>query len=171
VQQNKGYIWAYSEPDLGTVFRIYLPCMSAHNSASATEHIKRECAARGSETILLVEDEQAVRQATAEFLKIQGYTVLEAKDGLDALSIAKTYGASIHMVVTDVVMPNMSGGQLANELRTLRPDAKILFVSGYAGQTVLDPRVFDLGTNFLQKPYTLKQLSGKIRAAIGHNPR
>jgi two-component system cell cycle sensor histidine kinase/response regulator CckA len=128
--------------------------------------IKTESAPRGSETILLVEDEQAVRRATAEFLDLQGYTVLEAKDGLDALSVAENHGSTIHLVVTDVVMPNMSGGQLAREFSKLRPDAKLLFVSGYAGKTVVDHKVVDLETNFLQKPYTLKQLALKIRAAL-----
>lgn len=119
-----------------------------------------------AETVLLVEDEQAVRRATAEFLALQGYTVLEAKDGVDALSVAKNHASTIHLVVSDVVMPNMSGGQLAKELAQLRPDTKLLFVSGYAGKTVLDHKVVDLETNFLQKPYTLKQLSLKVRAAL-----
>ena len=116
-----------------------------------------------------MEDEAAVRRAAAEFLGMQGYTVLEAKDGLDALAVAKSHGANIHLVVTDVVMPNMSGGQMAMELTHLRPDVKLLFVSGYAGKTVLDHKVFDLETNFLQKPYTLKQLSGKIRGALNQD--
>jgi DNA-binding NtrC family response regulator len=130
------------------------------------EDVRATNSPRGTETVLLVEDEQAVRQATAEFLKLQGYTVLEAKDGLDALSVAKNHGGVIHLLVTDVVMPNMSGGPLAKELAHLRPNTKLLFVSGYAGKTVLDHKVVDLETNFLQKPYTLKQLSLKIRAAL-----
>ena len=166
VKQNKGFIWTYSEPRMGTVFKIYLPCVEERNAAFELHDIKTESAPRGSETILLVEDEQAVRRATAEFLDLQGYTVLEAKDGLDALSVAENHGSTIHLVVTDVVMPNMSGGQLAREFSKLRPDAKLLFVSGYAGKTVVDHKVVDLETNFLQKPYTLKQLALKIRAAL-----
>jgi len=166
VKQNKGFIWAYSEPDMGTVFKIYLPCAVGNGHAVETEAIQCESAPRGSETILLVEDEAAVRQAAGEFLRLRGYTILEAKDGLDALSVARNHGAPIHLVVTDVVMPNMSGGQLAKELGRLRPEARLLFVSGYAGKTVLDHNVFDLETNFLQKPYTLKQLSSKIRKAL-----
>jgi DNA-binding NtrC family response regulator len=131
-----------------------------------TEKVITESVARGSETVLLVEDEPAVRRAAGEFLARQGYTVLEAKYGLDALSVAKNYGSLIHLMVTDVVMPNMSGGQLAEELARLRPEMKYLFVSGYAGKTVLDHKVVDLETNFLQKPYTLKQLSNKIRATL-----
>jgi two-component system cell cycle sensor histidine kinase/response regulator CckA len=166
VKQNKGFIWAYSEPDMGTVFKIYLPCADTQKFAGENKQVKIERAPRGSETILLVEDEAAVRHATGEFLRLQGYTVLEAKDGLDALAMATSYESNIHLAVTDVVMPNMSGGQLAKELATLRPATKVLFVSGYAGKTVLNHEVFDLETNFLQKPYSLRQLSGKIRGAL-----
>ena len=123
-------------------------------------------AARGTETLLVVEDEQAVRKASAEFLRMQGYQVLEAKDGMDAVSVAQQYKSTIHLVVTDVVMPNMSGGELAKALEKARPEVKILFVSGYAGETVLNHKVIDLQTNFLQKPYSLKQLSIKIRTAL-----
>ena len=170
VKQNKGFIWAYSEPRMGTVFKIYLPCVEHGDNLSEPEEIRVESVPRGSETILLVEDEQAVRRATSEYLCLQGYTVIEAKDGLDALSVAKDHGSTIHLMVTDVVMPHMSGGQLAKELARLRPDTKLLFVSGYAGKTVLDHKVVDLKTNFLQKPYTLKQLSLKIRSALQPQP-
>jgi PAS domain S-box-containing protein len=169
VKQNKGFIWAYSEPRMGTVFKIYLPCVEGRHNPRELEDARTENTPGGSETVLLVEDEQAVRRATAEFLGLQGYTVLEAKDGVDALSVAKNHASTIHLVVTDVVMPNMSGGQLSKELEQLRPDTKLLFVSGYAGKTVLDHNVVDLETNFLQKPYTLKQLSLKIRAALDPN--
>ncbi len=166
VKQNKGFIWAYSEPGMGTVFKIYLPCVGGCDSEGESDDVKSGRVTRGSETILLVEDEQSVRRATAEFLRLQGYTVLEAKDGIDALSVARNTRSTIHLLVTDVVMPNMSGGQLAKELAQLRPDTKLLFVSGYAGKTVLDHKVLDLETNFVQKPYTLKQLSLKIRSAL-----
>ena len=167
VKQNKGFIWAYSEPKMGTVFKIYLPCVARLSQSPEADSIKSERPRRGSETILLVEDEPAVRRATAEFLHLQGYNVLEAKDGQNALFVSREYHQPIHLVITDVVMPNMSGGQLATEMNKLRPQTKLLFVSGYAGKTVLDHRVFDLETNFLQKPFTLKQLSSKIRAALG----
>jgi two-component system cell cycle sensor histidine kinase/response regulator CckA len=166
VKQNYGFIWADSERRLGTTFKIYLPCIGMRSNAGEIDEGKSEAIARGSETILLVEDEQAVRRATAEFLRLQGYTVIEAKDGLDALSLAKSYRAVIDLLLTDVVMPNMSGGQLAKELAPLRPDTKLLFVSGYAGKTILDHNVLDLETNFVQKPFTLKHLSLKIRSAL-----
>jgi len=166
VKQNRGFIWAYSEPGSGTVFRIYLPCVATHERTAEAADRLPEPAARGSETLLLVEDEDAVRAATAEFLSLHGYTVLQAKDGLDGLAVAKNYGSTIHLVVTDVVMPNMSGGQLAKELVRFCPEMKVLFVSGYAGKTVVDHKVVDLETNFLQKPFTLRQLSAKIREAL-----
>jgi two-component system, cell cycle sensor histidine kinase and response regulator CckA len=166
VKQNRGFVWAYSEPEMGTVFKIYLPCVTEQSRTDEAEPPKVESVARGSETILLVEDEHAVRRAAAEFLRQQGYSVLDAKDGVEALEIARNHGSSIHLAVTDVVMPNMSGGQLANELSRSRPETILLFVSGYAGKTVLDHKVIDVENNFLQKPYTLKQLAGKIRAAL-----
>ncbi len=170
VKQNQGFIWAYSELEMGTVFKIYLPCVAEEKHGKESDPVATERMARGSETILLVEDEGAVRRATAEFLRLQGYSVLEAKDGVDALAVAKKFGATIHLVVTDVVMPNMSGGTLATELSLLRQEAKFLFVSGYAGKTVLDHKVFDIETNFLQKPFTLKQLSSKVRGALAQTP-
>ena len=169
VKQNKGFIWVYSERGSGTVFKIYLPCVS--DRMVEREASEPDIKPRGSETVLLVEDEPAVRDATAEFLRLQGYNVLEAKDGLDALTVAEAQTATLHLVVTDVVMPNMSGGELARELSRLRPNTKFLFVSGYAGKMVLDHKVVDLETNFLQKPYTLKQLSLKIRGALGQGAK
>ena len=166
VKQNYGFVWAYSEVGMGTVFKIYLPCVEDKVQKVDPPLANLEPAVRGTETVLLVEDENAVRRATSEFLNLHGYTVLEAKDGLDALSVAKNYGSTIHLVVTDVVMPHMSGGQLAKELETFRPETEVLFVSGYAGKTIIDHKVADLDTNFLQKPFTLKQLSGKIREAL-----
>jgi two-component system, cell cycle sensor histidine kinase and response regulator CckA len=166
IKQNKGYIWAYSELGQGTVFRIYLPALTRQQQSDEREATKPESAPRGSETLLLVEDEASVRRATAEFLALHGYTVIEAQDGLDALAVVKNHGSMIHLAVTDVVMPNMSGGQLARELLKIRPEIRVLFVSGYAGQAVIDHKVFDLETNFLQKPFTLKQLSAKIREIL-----
>jgi two-component system cell cycle sensor histidine kinase/response regulator CckA len=170
VKQNRGFIWAYSELGVGTVFKIYLPCVTGKGRKIEIHEKKLEAAATGSETILLVEDEDAVRRASAEFLSLHGYTVLEARDGLDALAVAKDYGSTIHIVVTDVVMPNIGGGQLARELKSRRPEARVLFVSGYAGKIVMEHKAVNLETNFLQKPFTLKQLSAKIREALTQAP-
>ena len=170
VKQNKGFIWVYSESGGGTVFKIYLPCAASKIAAVHAGHSDNPAAARGTETVLVVEDEHAVRNATVEFLKLQGYRVLQAKDGVEALEVAGSEPSGIHIVVSDVVMPNMGGGELARELSRSRPEIKFLFVSGYAGSTVRDHTVVDLETNFLQKPYTLKQLSQKIRSVLAQSP-
>jgi len=170
VKQNHGFVWVYSEPGSGTVFKVYFPCVSGHHAVREGEPARPESVPRGTETILLVEDEPAVRNATGEFLRLQGYHVIEAEDGLAALASARNHGGTIDLLVTDVVMPNMSGGELAKEFAQIRPVTKFLFVSGYPGKTILDHKVVDLETNFLQKPYTLKQLSMKVRAALGHSP-
>ncbi|HVN18971.1 MAG TPA: ATP-binding protein [Dongiaceae bacterium] len=165
VKQNNGFIWVYGEPGAGTVFKIYLPCVNARGEKGDNGQQEAQVQIDGSETILLVEDEAAVRQPTAEFLRLHGYNVIEARDGLDALALAKEHSA-IDLVVSDVVMPRMSGGALAKEVARIRPVTQFLFVSGYAGKTILDHKVVDLETNFLQKPYTLRQLASKIRGAL-----
>jgi two-component system cell cycle sensor histidine kinase/response regulator CckA len=169
VKQNHGFVWVYSEAGMGTIFKIYLPCVENQPTAAATPEPRVAAVSGGTETVLLVEDEDALRRASAEFLRLRGYTVLEARDGVDALSVSKNHGSTIHFTVTDVVMPHMSGGQLAKELKMLRPETRVLFVSGYAGQTVVDHKVVDVENNFLQKPFTLKQLAGKIRTVLEHN--
>ncbi len=168
VKQNHGFVWAYSEPGMGTVIKIYLPCVQDRSVAMEIPDPGAGAVLRGTETVLLVEDEEPLRRATVEFLRLRGYTVLEARDGIDALSISKNHGSTIHLAVTDVVMPHMSGGELARELETLRPQTRVLFVSGYAGQTVLDHKVIDVENNFLQKPFTLKQLASKVRTVLDY---
>jgi two-component system, cell cycle sensor histidine kinase and response regulator CckA len=170
VKQNHGYVWVYSEPGMGTTFKVYLPCVPERQSTIETAEDAPETILRGTETVLLVEDEDALRRAAVEFLGLRGYTVLEAKDGLDALSIMKSHESPIHLTVTDVVMPHMSGGELARELGKARPETKLLFVSGYPGQTVVDHKVVDVESNFLQKPFTLKQLAKKVRTVLDYRP-
>ena len=170
VKQNHGFVWVYSEPGMGTTFKIYLPCVLDQPVSAEVPDVPVEAVIRGTETVLLVEDEEALRRAAAEFLSLRGYSVLEARDGLDALSVTRDHASTIHLAITDVVMPHMSGGELAKELDTLRPETRVLFVSGYAGQTVLDHRVIDVDYNFLQKPFTLKQLATKVRAILDYSP-
>lgn len=124
VKQNLGCVWVYSEPECDTVFKVYFPCVVGHNSASESDKRQSEPAPRGRETILVVEDEAAVRVAAAEYLRRQGYHVIEAKDGVDALMAAKKYVDAIDLLVTDVVMPNVSGGELAKEFAHLRRGTK-----------------------------------------------
>jgi two-component system cell cycle sensor histidine kinase/response regulator CckA len=169
VKQNHGFVWAYSEAGMGTVFKIYFPCVQEKLAAIEAQEVVPDEVLRGTETLLLVEDEDALRRATAEFLSLRGYTVLQARDGLHAMSVVNHHGAAIDLAVTDVVMPHVSGGQLAKELAALHPETRLLFVSGYAGQTVLDHKVVDVENNFLQKPFTLKQLAGKVRSVLDHS--
>ena len=165
VKQNNGFVWVYSEANMGTTFRIYLPCVAARlHVVQAPEQVQAD-AMRGSETLLIVEDEEALRRATVEFLTLSGYKVLEARNGLDALSVVKGHTSALDLAITDVVMPFMSGGQLAQELKTIRPETRVLFVSGYAGQTVMNHKA-DVENNFLQKPFTLNQLAKRVRTLL-----
>jgi two-component system, cell cycle sensor histidine kinase and response regulator CckA len=166
VKQNHGFVWVYSEPGMGTIFKIYFPCVPDRPTVVEVSDSGSEMLFRGTETILVVEDEDALRRATAEFLSLRGYKVLEAKNGLEALAITKSQTTLIHMVVTDVVMPQMSGGELAREMERLCPDTKLLFVSGYPGQTIVDHEVVSAESNFLQKPFTLRQLAQKVRNVL-----
>src|SRR4029077_4971042 len=122
-----------------------------------------EEAPRGSETLLLVEDEAAVRKSEEEFLRLSGYTVLEAKDGEHAVRVARDYSPAIHLMISDVVMPHMGGAELADQLAAARPFMRVLFVSGYAESTVLQHGAIDVTSRFLQKPFTLRSLARKIR--------
>jgi two-component system cell cycle sensor histidine kinase/response regulator CckA len=134
VKQNCGFIWVYSEPGMGTTFKVYLPRVRQAKLAPPPAH-PFEGNPRGCETLLLAEDEEAVRQSAREFLSLQGYIVLEAANGAEALALARTYYGPIHLMITDVVMPQMGGARLAAELAPARPDMKVLFVSGYAEAT------------------------------------
>jgi two-component system, cell cycle sensor histidine kinase and response regulator CckA len=166
VKQSGGFIWVYSEPGLGTTFKTYFPRLHAPGENRAEKSQAQEETPKGSETILIVEDEDAVRSPACEFLRSCGYTVLEARDGREAISVAKNYNRTIHLMVTDVVMPHMGGGQAALELCTQRPELKVLYVSGYANPTLLQHGVSDLEPMFLQKPFTLRELARKIRQAL-----
>jgi len=165
VKQNRGFVWVYSEPGLGTTFKIYLPRIRRKIKPAVVPEVF-EGSLRGCETLLLVEDELAVRQSTREFLLQCGYIVLEAKDGEDALALAREYRSKIDLVISDVVMPRMGGSNLAKELVTVRPETQVLFVSGYAENTVLRHGAIDVVARFLQKPFSLKILARKIREML-----
>ena len=165
VKQNGGFVWVYSEPGQGTTFKIYLP--RVHSLRSKMRVTKpTEPSPRGCETVLLVEDEASVRQASRQFLLGSGYKVLEAVDGEDALREAREHEGPIHLMITDVVMPRMSGPRLAEQLADNRPDMKVLFVSGYAERTVLQHGKIDVTNRFLQKPFSLKTLGRKVREVL-----
>ncbi|HUK23666.1 MAG TPA: response regulator [Terriglobales bacterium] len=165
VKQNGGFIWVYSEPGMGTTFKIYLPRAEEKVRESPVQPVA-EKVPQGSETVLLVEDEPSVRESAREFLQLNGYMVLDAANGEEALRVAREYDGPIHLMITDVVMPNMGGAVLAEQLHQERPDMKVLFVSGYAEHTVLRHGDIDVTNQFLQKPFTLKSLARKAREVL-----
>ena len=165
VKQNSGFIWVYSEPGLGTTFKIYLPQARQAKPALQPPAPVEGCPG-GCETLLLAEDEDAVRQSTREFLSLSGYIVLEAKNGTEALALARAYNGVIDLMITDVVMPQMGGARLAAELASDRPEMRVLFVSGYAETTFQHHGAIDVTTRFLQKPFSLKTLARKVREVL-----
>jgi PAS domain S-box-containing protein len=164
VQQSGGFIWVYSEPDHGTVFKIYLPRV---DEAPSQEAVTNAADVRGTETILIAEDVPAVRAVTREMLKRYGYHILEAADGLTALQVAADYKDTIHLLLTDVVMPDLSGRDLAERFRTLRPAMKVVFMSGYTDDAVVRHGILQEGIAYLQKPFTPVSLAKKVRVVLG----
>ncbi|HKV82757.1 MAG TPA: response regulator [Candidatus Sulfotelmatobacter sp.] len=165
VKQNSGYVWPYSEVGRGTTFKVYFPRVDG-----IPERLKPErsdiAISRGTETILLVEDDNLLRELTVELLRSGGYHVLEARDANAALDIAKEHGSSLDLVLTDVIMPGMSGADLVAHLRASHPNVAILFTSGYAGDLVTRAGVPDAETLVIHKPYTRKDLLTRIRATF-----
>jgi CheY-like chemotaxis protein len=166
VRQSDGFISAHSQIGKGSTFKIYLPVAAPPVREMVIQSAVEQPMHGGSETLLVVEDEDAVRQSQVEFLSTIGYTVLAAANGKEALDRVKARPNGIDLVITDVVMPQMSGPRLAENLASLRPDLKVLFVSGYADDTVLRKGVADLSHDFLQKPFPLRSLAGKIREVL-----
>jgi two-component system, cell cycle sensor histidine kinase and response regulator CckA len=166
VKQNGGFIWVYSEPGLGTAFKIYLPRAQSAISQARMAPIAQQHSPHGYETLLLVEDEEAVRKSTREFLTRSGYTVLEASNGEEALRVSREYCGPIGLMISDVVMPQMSGPNLAERLAAERPRMKVLFVSGYAENTILRHGKIDVTACLLQKPFGLNALARKIRELL-----
>jgi PAS domain S-box-containing protein len=169
VKQSGGYIDVYSEIGRGTTFRIYLPAVeSDHRSDERAESSEP---ARGTETILLVEDEPAVREVAQEVLQRRGYTVLSASDATEAMRIARDNAGRIDLVLTDVVMPGMTGPQLVEQLRAEQPDLPALFMSGYTSDSVLRNEVATGDASFLQKPFSTGVLAAKLRQVLDHASR
>ncbi len=165
VQQNSGAIEVSSEPSRGTTFRIYLPRHVGPDQPRRTEHATAP-AARGRETILLVEDEPAVLAVARRMLAGQGYTVLAAGMPGEAIQIAREHADEIDLLVTDVVMPEMTGRALATNLLSLHPRLKCLFTSGYTADVIAHQGVLNEGVQFLQKPFTIASLNAKVREVL-----
>jgi two-component system, cell cycle sensor histidine kinase and response regulator CckA len=165
VKQSGGFIWVYSEPGKGTTIKTYFPKSEIMTAAPQTE-AKPQIEFTGLETVLLVEDEAAVRSLTSRILRDRGYNVLEAADGMEALNISQEYKSEIHMVLTDVVMPGMGGKALVSRIGELRPGVKTLFISGYTDNAISHHGILDSGVAFLQKPFTLDGLVRKVREVL-----
>lgn len=167
VKQSGGYIWVYSEPGKGTTFKVYLPRVRAAEEVPALQPgpAPREVQ-RGRETVLLVEDEVTVLRLASEYLEQQGYTVIEAGDPATAILISNAHSGPIHMLLTDVVMPGMTGRELANQLAPRRPEMKVLYMSGYTENAIGQNGTLDAGITLLQKPFTLPTLKAKVREVL-----
>jgi PAS domain S-box-containing protein len=166
VKQSGGHIAVYSEPGQGATFKIYLPQVEAAVTARKSHHGPMTLP-RGTETVLLVEDEEGVRALIRHVLKSSGYTVLQAGHGQEALRVAERHAAPIHLLLTDVVMPGgMGGRQVAEAVRARHPEARVLFVSGYTEDAVVRHGVLEENTNFLQKPFMPAALVLKVREIL-----
>jgi CheY-like chemotaxis protein len=169
VKQSGGYIDVYSELGEGTTFKIYLP--RVHDALDSHKVPDSDLMkSRGSETILLAEDETSLRILTRNLLELSGYTVLEARSGADAITISNQHDGLLSLLLTDVVMPGMSGRVLAAQLTVQRPNMKVLFMSGYTGQAVGAHGALEEGSFFLQKPFSRDGLVSKVRQALDSGP-
>jgi CheY-like chemotaxis protein len=165
VKQNGGYISVYSEPGQGSTFKIHLP--QAEGTAQSTKTVETsEILPRGSETILLVEDEEALRTLARNCLESHGYCVLEAADGKAAMARAGEHTGPIQLLLTDIIMPGMNGRDLANRMTALHAEMKVIYMSGYSNDLIAQYGVLDPETLLLEKPFTLRALLTKVHQAL-----
>jgi CheY-like chemotaxis protein len=166
VKQSHGEVIVNSEVGRGTTVRMYFPVAEKDEKARPEATSRAGTARKGTETILLVEDEAEVRRLAREMLTRQGYTVIEAGSGAEAIRIWRDRHRSIDMLLTDVVMPKMSGRELADKLRELRPGLKVMYMSGYTDDVMQRHGILESGTTFLAKPFTSELLSRKVRSVL-----
>jgi PAS domain S-box-containing protein len=169
VKQSGGHVWLYSEPGQGTTFKIYLPRTAVQDDEKPSVPPSTG-AGRGSETILLVEDDEQVRAVACNILRRHGYRVLEASNGGEALLSCEQHTATIHLLLTDVILPKVSGRQIAERLAALRPEMKVLFMSGYTDEAILQQGVLDADVAYFQKPITPEKLTRAVREVL-NRPR
>ncbi len=165
VKQNSGFINVYSEPGQGTTFKVYLPRHGGNAPPTPKEDMAGSMA-HGNETILLVEDEPMILDMTKTMLELHGYKVLPAATPGEAIRLAQEHAGDLHLLMTDVVMPEMNGRDLARNLLSLYPKLKCLFMSGYTANVIAHQGVLDEGVHFIQKPFSINDLAAKIREAL-----
>jgi PAS domain S-box-containing protein len=165
VKQSGGYIWVYSEPGRGTTFKVYLPRVAEQVEAKP-EAVEIPVAGKGSETILLVEDEEAVRELATRILSAKGYSVVAAKSTKEAEQLSEKYGGKIHLLLTDIIMPGTSGRELARRITARHPRTRVLYMSGYTDNVLAQGGVLEAGLSFLQKPFTPRALAQKVRDVL-----
>ena len=165
VKQNNGFVWVYSEPGQGATFKVYLPEVKKDADLEKKEQTHVDDLS-GSETVLIVEDNDSLRNFAQKVLHIYGYRTLNAENGEDALRVCQAHEGPIHLLLTDVVMPRMGGKKLAERLQPLYPRMKVIYMSGYTDNAIVRHGVLEPGLNFLEKPFTPKGLALKVREAI-----
>jgi two-component system, cell cycle sensor histidine kinase and response regulator CckA len=169
IKQSGGFIWVYSEPGQGTSFKIYFPRVEEPAQA-LTANKPADGIQRGTETILLVEDDNQLRQLSASVLELYGYKVLIASGPAEGLAICRANHKEIRLLITDVVMPVMNGRQLAEQIQKISPETRVLYISGYTNNAIVHYGVLDEGLSFLQKPFTLTALVNKVRSVLDAEP-
>jgi PAS domain S-box-containing protein len=173
IKQSGGYIWVYSELGKGTTFKVYLPRVpypGERLAPAVTAAVETHKPEPGTETILLVEDEANLRYLARQFLEKQGYRVIEAADGAVAMQIVVAHEGVIHLLLTDVIMPGMNGRELAQRVSEIRPNVKVLYMSGYTENVIGHNGTLDAGVRLLQKPFNLRDLKNKVREVLDATP-
>ena len=166
VKQNRGYIWAYSEPGQGTTMKVYLPRAGEVLEPGRGGDMEVGGGLTGAETILVVEDNDQVLDMIVKILDRYGYRTLPARDGAEAVRVARDFEGEIHLLLTDVIMPGMSGKEVAERLRSERPDMKVLFMSGYTENIIMQKGILSGDIHYIQKPFSFEGLVRKVREAI-----
>jgi CheY-like chemotaxis protein len=166
VKQSGGYIWAYSEPGHGTVFKVFLPKVDVAQEVGAAGRRRASVLLARGETILVAEDDNALRYVACRALRTFGYRVLEARNGREALDVCERHEGPIHVVVSDLVMPEMSGSELADRIAARHAGIKVLLMSGYAGDEAARRKIARAGIAFIEKPFAADALAARVREVL-----